>query len=167
MRDDHDSGSTNTVLIVLGVVVGALLLVGLVCAGLGFFAFRTASVAVQQAAQAAAAEDAADAEIQQAENVVQTFLESLKAGQVDGAYGSTTPAFRAKQTLEQFKAFVGQNPLLTKWADTESDDPNHQAGVARMTIPYTLNDNNNRALKVTFYLANDNGVWKVDGLTIP
>ena len=169
MREDDrsDSSSTNTVLIVLGVVVGVLLLVVLACVGVGFFAFRTASVAVQQAAAAAAAEAAADAEIQQAENAAQTFLEALKAGQLDGAYGGTTDAFRAKQTPQQFKAFVSQNPLLTKWTETESDEPNHQPGAARMTVPYTLNDNNNNVLKLTFHLVNENGAWKVDALTIP
>jgi hypothetical protein len=161
MRDEHDSGSTNTVLIVIGVVVGALLLVVLACGALSFFAFRAVSNAAGPVMQAAV-------EVQDAEGAAQMFLNTLQFGQVDVAYNSTTPAFRAKQTLPEFQKFVDQNPLLTKFADAESDQPNHTPGAAQMTIPFTLSDNNNGVIKVTFHLALDaNGEWKVDALTIP
>jgi hypothetical protein len=162
MRDDDRSdSSTSTVLIVLGVVFGVLLLVVLACGALSFFAIRSASNAIGPAVQAAA-------EVQQAEGAAQMFLNTLQAGQVDVAYNSTTPAFQAKQTLKQFQKFVDQNPLLTKFAEVESDDPNHTAGAARMTIPYTLSDNKNGVINVTFHLVlGENGQWQVDGLTIP
>jgi uncharacterized protein YxeA len=155
--DDRKDSSTNTVLIVLGVVVGVLLLVILACGGLTFLFIRTASNAMAPMIQAAQ-------DMQQAESTAQMFLNTLQAGQVDAAYKSTTDAFQAKQTQKQFQTFVDQNPLLTKY-QTANMAVLNQNGES-LSVQYTLSGNG--VMNVTFHLVKDaNGTWKVDAMTIP
>ena len=159
--DERSDSSTNTVLVVIGVVVGVLLLVVLACGALGLFAFRAASVTVAPMVQAAQ-------EMEDGASAAEEFLQALSEGKVDVAYKSTTPAFQANQTPEQFKAFLDKNPLLTdKFAARNQNAPNAAAAAGRMTIPYTLSRDGFGLMDLTIHLVDDEGEWKVDALTVP
>jgi hypothetical protein len=160
MNDEASrDSSSNVVLIVVGVIVGVLVLVVLACVGFGFLAFRAVQVA-------APAIEAAAAEWTEADTAAQAFLANLAAGQVETAYRSTTPAFQQKQTLQQFQAFVDQHPLLKQHTDVEHEDDDHNPGAAKIAMEYTLTGKGGET-KVTIQLVNENGQWKVDGLTVP
>ena len=100
-----------------------------------------------------------------ADAVVQTFLNQLAWGQVDVAYDATTPAFRAKQTLPQFKQFVERNPILTKFTNVQQDPPNNAPGAQRLTLHYTLSGNG--ILTLTVQVVKEGEQWKVDSVSVP
>jgi hypothetical protein len=159
MHEEASSqSSTNVVLIVIAIIVGVLLLVVLACAGFGFFAYRAASQAVGPMLEAAA-------EWSDADTAAESFLSELAAGQIEAAYRSTSPAFQAGQTLEQFQAFVQQHPLLTQHTEVEMEDSDHNAAAGQMMLQYTLHGDGQT--KVTFYMVKENGQWRVDKLTVP
>ena len=159
--DERSDSSTNTVLVVIGVVVGVLLLVVLACGALGFLAFRAAGTVVAPMVQAAQ-------EMEDGASAAEEFLQALSEGKVDVAYKSTTPAFQAHQTPEQFKAFLDKNPLLTdKFAARVPNAVNQAPGAGRMTVPYTLSRDGFGLMDLTIHLVDDDGEWKVDALTVP
>ncbi len=157
-RFERRDNSTKVVLIVIGSVVGSLLLVVLVCSGLAFYF-------VTKAGKAMAPQLQARGDLMLADAAVQTFLNQLNGGQVDGAYDSTTPAFRAKQTLPQFKKFVERNPLLTKFMNAQPDPMNNAPGAQRLTLHYTLTGNG--ILTLTFQVVKEGEQWKVDSVSVP
>jgi hypothetical protein len=155
-RDD----SAKVVLIVVGSIVGILLVVILACGGLtALFVYRTGQAAMPQL-QAAM-------DLQQADGAIQDFLNKVSGGQIEAAYNGTTDGFRAKQTLPQFKTFVAQNPLLTKFIMAQQAPVNNAPGAQRLSIQYTLNDNGNGILNVTFHMVKEGEQWKIDGVTVP
>jgi hypothetical protein len=154
----HRGNSTNVVLIIVGSVVGLLVLMVLACGGLTFVLLQRASQAMQPQLQA-------EADRREADGVIQTFLNNLALGQIEAAYGSTTAAFRARQTLPQFKAFVDGNPLLTKFTDAQKAPVNNAPGAQRLTVQYTLTGKG--TLQLTFQLVKEGEDWKIDAVTVP
>jgi hypothetical protein len=152
--------STKVVLIVVGSVVGVLVLGLLACGGLTFYF-------VNRAGQVMVPQLQAQAEMAMADTAVQTFLNNLALGQVDVAYGSTTPAFQAKQTPQQFKKFVEGNPLLTKFVNRQQAPPKNAPGAQQMTLHYTLNGDGGAALTLTFQVVKDGEQWKIDSVSVP
>jgi len=53
---------------------------------------------------------------------LQADLVKLKAGQVQDVYDSATAQFKANTTLDDFKGYVDQNPLLKDWTGQEAPD---------------------------------------------
>ena len=159
MSAEYNRGdsSNKTVLIVLAIVGGVLVLCILGCLGLFYLGMRT----VQQVA--ASAKQMME-EAQAAQVVAERFLADLGDGQVDFAYKETTQQFQARQTLEQFRAFVDRNPLLKKrtssnvWA--QSNTPN------LVTFQASISTTGGQ-LNCTIHVAKEGDVWKVDRFTIP
>jgi hypothetical protein len=154
----HDNSSKVT-LIVVGSVVGGLLLLLLACGGLVFYG-------VHRAGQTLGPQLQAQFELQMADGAVQGFLNDLGGGQVDAAYDSTTPAFRAKQTLPQFKKFVERNPLLKKFTTAEHAPVNNAPGARQLTLNYTLNGEGG-PLTMTVQVVKEGEEWKVDSVSVP
>jgi hypothetical protein len=153
--------NSRVVLIVLGSVVGALFLMVLVCGGMAF-------VFVTKASQAIGPQLQAQADLIAADMAVQGFLNQLATGQTDVAYDSTTPAFRAKQTLPQFKTFVEGNPLLTKFITAQQAPMmNNPPGLQQMTLHYTLNGDGRAPLNVTIQVVKEGEQWTIDSVSVP
>jgi hypothetical protein len=158
-RFEKRDNTTQVVLIVMGSVLGVVLVTILVCGGLAFFAVVKASNAAAPQIQAAGERMAADA-------AVQVFLNELSVGQVEAAYESTTPAFRARQSLAQFKKFVDRNPMLTKFTTAEPAPLDNAPGAQQLTLHYTLNGDK-APLNVTVQVVKDGEQWKVDSVGVP
>jgi hypothetical protein len=104
--DARQSDNTlKIVLIVVGAIVLVIALTVLACAGLGFFAFRTASNAASNAF-------ASVGEMINAQAALQSFMMDVQAGRGAAAYAATTASFRAKQTQDEFQALLDQHPEL-------------------------------------------------------
>lgn len=124
--ESRSDSSTNTVLIVLGVIFGVILLIALVCGGLAFLVFRAASGVMATAM-------AVVADMQQADAAATTFLNDLAGNRIDQAYESTSAAFKQRQTLPEFKALVDKNPSLKRAAFAPHTPVQNQPG-GRYTI---------------------------------
>jgi hypothetical protein len=145
-------GSGNKViLIVLAVVGGVGLVVVLACAGCGIWAFKSITKDIPPA------QASADA-----------FLDDLKAGRTDAAYGSASSSFKTTQTLEQFREFVNRfDTLKTQITrSTESSRLFQGTGGKKVTLKMTLQSPNN-AMSCTLIMVEENGQWKVERLSVP
>jgi hypothetical protein len=158
-RYQHDN-SGMTVLVIVGSIVGSLLVLILACGGLTAWMIYRASEDMAPQLQA-------QGEWMGASGAAQTFLNQLAAGQINDAYNGTTAAFRNRQTLAQFQAFLQRNPLLTRGADIQEDPVNNPPGARQMTLHYTLTTADNKITKVTVQVVLENGEWKVDSVTSP
>jgi hypothetical protein len=157
-RFERRDNSTKVVVIIVGSVCGLLMLLVLACGGLTY-------LWIQKVGQVMGPQLQAQQELMMVDGVVQSFLNDLSAGQIDSAYNRTTAAYRARQTLPQFKAFVNQNPLLTKFVDAQQAPLNNQPGANRLSLQYTLTGNG--ILNLTFQVIKEGADWKIDGVTIP
>jgi hypothetical protein len=159
-RFELRDNSTKVVLIVVGSVVGVLVLGLLACGGLAFYF-------VNKAGQVLGPQLQAQGELLQAGAAAQTFLNDLELGQIDAAYNSTTPAFRAKQTLPQFKKFVAGNPLLTKFMSAQQTPIKNAPGAQQLTLHYTLNGDGG-PMSLTFQVVKEGEQqWSVDSVSVP
>jgi hypothetical protein len=133
--------------------VGVIGLLGcLACFGFGFWAFKT-GVKELEGSQAAA----------------DSFLDQLKANQVQQAYDSASADFKSQQTLAQFTAFVAANPILTKHTSRAmAAGFNFSAvnNVKTATIPYTLSGPTGDTT-CTVTLTDSGTGWQVSKLDLP
>jgi hypothetical protein len=172
--ESRSDSSGNTVLIVLGVIFGVILLVGLACVGLVYLTVRTVSNAAggMMATMAQMMED-----MQKADEAATGFLNDLAADRPDQAYAGTSPAFKQRQTLEQFKDFVGKNPALKRGAFGQHNPTQAQPG-GRYTILVQLGNppnpnnpglpNNPGMSTCTIQVVKgEDGQWRVDALSAP
>jgi hypothetical protein len=165
---DEDSGSSNrNVLIVLGVIGGGLLLVLLLCAGLGYLAVIKMTEAVKPMTEMIQ-------DIQKGPQVVDGFLADIRAGQLEPAYRSTTDAFQKRMTLEQFKKLVAEHPALKEPAELlnmDADQGNMKPGAAGFPSAWRYRykaegkDGKDR-LEFTVTVAKERGDVKVDQLQV-
>jgi hypothetical protein len=139
-------------LLVLGIVGVVLLLVVLGCGGLTYLVW-TKFVPTFQSLQTSA----------------DAFVEDIRAGQLQSAYGRTSTSFQARQTFPQFQTFVARYPALSTYTSLTSVGV-HVASTTgtgtRGTIRYTAIGSNN-SLSFTLILVEQNGQWCVDSITFP
>jgi hypothetical protein len=155
--EKRDNSSKVTVIVLLS-VLGVGFVSVLACAGLAYVFIHKAGQALGPAFQQAA-------EQQEANMVVQMFLNQLVLGQVEEAYRSTSNGFRARQTLAQFKKFVQDNPLLSNYDGAQPAPVNHPPGAAQMSVQYTLTGKG--VLNLTFQIIKEGDEWRIDALTVP
>jgi hypothetical protein len=146
------AASNVKVLVIVLVCVAVLGLIGVAaCCGLGYWGFKTATK-----------------ELESSQAAAETFLDQLKAGQIQQAYQSTSADFKAQQTFEQFSAFVTQNPNLTAHTSRTMGGFNFSTvnGVKTATLPYTLSGPTG-ATNCTITLTDSGAGWQVSKVTVP
>ncbi len=153
-RDDRGGrpSSNKSLWIILG-AVGCVSLLG--CLGLvalaGYWGFKAFTNDIP------AAQTAAD-----------QFLSVLKEGKIEDAYASMSADYRAKHSPEQFAAFLKKIETFTRHTSrTRNGVRMHQDGSGkRVYIQMTLKAPNN-ATTCTLVMVEQDGTWKVDGITVP
>jgi hypothetical protein len=165
-RQGETDNTTNVVLIVVGSVVAAFLLLALVCGG--FFLLTTyvfvksaekivdkAAEGMERAGQSAEAQQAAD-----------RFIVLLSANQPERAYDDTTRAYQGRKTLDQFRAYVDEHPILKQPGNVPQPlGPLPLAENDRVQLRVVLNGN--QATSLTCNMLKEDGRWKVDEFTVP
>ena len=173
-------GGGKTVLIVLGIVGFILLVIVGVC---GFLMYRGVT-GVQNAANNFTGQFEASAE-------ADSFLFKLSTDQIQAAYDSASPAFRASISRDRLQQMVNQNPLLTKNTSRRALTFNSPTGTTpnrKQTITYELTKlwddpepfpqpgqpkqpkvvTGPKTITVTITVAEQQGgFWKVENLSIP
>lgn len=131
-RDDDDrppakKGGTGVVLLIVGLVVGIPLLT---CGGIGVWLyFKVRQVATDIGGTF------------QADIAAIAFLNTLKNGDLDGAYMSTSANFKTTTSKEQFEKLVKANPVLTtshKHTQNGFPSPTGTAPNRRVTLTFTV-----------------------------
>jgi hypothetical protein len=162
---ERDSGGTNTVLIVLGIVGGVILLVALVCGGIAFLVFRSVGSAAQKFGEVIEAEQKKMEEVAQAQRIVTDFIEDLAAGRLDAAYADTTDRFQARMTKDQLSALVDKHSLIKKHTSVfaNADLP---AAAGRANFHVTISGAAG-TMNCSVEVVKENERWKVDKFTVP
>jgi hypothetical protein len=156
-RDTQSDETLKIVLIVIGAVVGAGLLVALLCGG---FFFLTTYVFVKSAGRVM---DQV-AESMEAINAAQAFAADLSTNQFQQAYDGTTRGYQDRHTLAQLQAYVDQHPILKQPGNLTQPQ-----GAPWINDHYAVRliYNNNQATSATFNVVKEDGRWKVNDFTQP
>lgn len=86
-------------------------------------------------------------------------LREFRNGQIENAYNNTTSEeFRSATSLESFKAFVENNPLLTKHKNIELQIGTTQPTEASITV---ILDPGKDSIPVSYRLIRENDKWKI------
>lgn len=138
-------------LLVLGIVALVVLLIVLGCGGLIYLVW-TKVVPEFQALQTTA----------------DGFVQDIRSGQLQSAYGRTSAGFQASQNFAQFQGLVSLYPALTTYTSLTCSGINvsSNAGGTQGTARYTVIGPNN-SLSFTLILVQQNGQWRVDSFTVP
>jgi hypothetical protein len=159
--DGRGDNSTKAVLIIVGAILGAVLLVVLVCGGLTFLGIRAMT---NTFGGVMATMQAMVADMQEAQAAATTFFNDLAANRPDQAYAATSRAFQGRQTQDEFRAFVEQNPQLKRVPVAQPIALQTGPG-SRFTYQYPLGAPGQGTC--TVQVVKEDGHWRVDMLTIP
>jgi hypothetical protein len=175
--DEHDQSSpSHTGLWVALGVGGVILLVcaGLIAAGVAgvFYMVRSVREMAEQA-QAQMMEQQQQArkqfdqarEMMVAEAAARQFLTLVKQHNDDLAYKNhTSPSFQDNRTLAQFQAQIDKQALMRNFTSASITMQASEPGKANANVKLTGPE---RELSLTLRMAQVDGNWKVDGLTVP
>lgn len=142
----------KTLLLVLGIVGVVVLIIVLGCGGLIYWVWTKVVPEIQ------AAQTSADA-----------FVQDIRAGQLQSAYGRTNTGFQARQSFGQFQGLVALYPALSTYTSLTCAGVNISSTVGvgtRGTVRYTAIGPNN-SLSFTLTLTQQNGEWCVESFTVP
>jgi len=124
----RSSSGNKDLLMVLGIVGGVLIVITLVCGGIGLYVFYSVRKAASQMQESIAANVEKMQQEQQrsegAREFAQTFLQDLKDNQADAAYDATSANYQKKMSLEKFKALVKQREKVIAQQLRLQPDPN-------------------------------------------
>ncbi len=98
--------------------------------------------------------------------VAETFMADLAAGRVDSAYNSTTQGFRDRQTLQQLRDLVNQNPQLKSFIRHSNSLAPGNISPTLITFHGTINSPTG-VVSFTLHVVKEGEQWKVDRFTIP
>jgi hypothetical protein len=158
--------STKIVLIIVGSIVGAGVLLALVCGGVFFLTtyvfVKTAEKSIDRIAEEAEKGQQSLA----AANAADAFLLDLSVGQFPHAYQNTTRGYQGRRTQEQFRAYLDEHPVLKK---------NGTFRQIQMPVPPVVDDrvsvritlNGQPATVVILDMLREDGRWKVDEMAAP
>jgi hypothetical protein len=166
---DYERGqsrsSNSTLWIVLGVVGGILLVCGGGITAVGFLVYYGVKSA-REKIEVAQKQFEEQNEVSLAQLAANDFLSDLRTGFVDAAYNKTSEGFKRRKNLFQFKQYVDLNPALKGNAPPQIT-MQRQAHATTATAKVTLQNNFGQQVNATILLVKENGIWKVDDVTIP
>lgn len=95
---------------------------------------------------------------------VEAHLENLRAGDVDTAYNTTSPEFKQSISLEDYKKFVENYPVLAD--NTAFNALSHTLDGTTAQVIGHLTDGTRNLIKIEFALISLDGNWLVQGLNL-
>src|SRR5207302_795871 len=137
--------------LIIGLIVGGLVLIALVCGGIVFWFFR----GLQE-------------EVPLAQASAEAFLKDLRANRVDAAHAQTSMGFKAKTLEEPFRAFVKAFPILTTHQSASLALQGMYRGTNGTTAIFVatlMGPNGPGSCRIT--LIKEGEDWKVHGLNVP
>jgi phage tail tape-measure protein len=109
--------------------------------------------------------DRASAEdILEAQGTIHSFLDDLRGGNLDGAYGRTSGNFKGRQSKEQFQAWAEKYPQLM---EMNEESMNEKSGAKSTAIAYdiVLAAKGKSRFKLNMALIKEGDGWKVDSVS--
>src|SRR5207302_949103 len=106
-EQESNRSSNRTVWLVVGLVGGVVLILLVVCGGLGFFAIKAVKdlgTTMQQMVR----------DVQLSQSTAESFIAELAADHLADAYERTTDGYRERVSLDELRKFVEKNSFLKK-----------------------------------------------------
>lgn len=90
---------------------------------------------------------------------VNQHLKCLRDGDVSKAYSHCSKAFQQNTSLEQYKSFLNENPLLMNATEFSSSNREIANGIAK--LKGTLKGADGSSQEGEFQLVQENEIWKI------
>jgi hypothetical protein len=90
---------------------------------------------------------------------IERQLAALKAGDMNAAYAETSEAFKGATSMEQFTAFVDNNPIMKDAASHSFPNRSINNGIGFVTG--TLTSSTGGVIPVEYQLVKENDAWKI------
>jgi len=90
---------------------------------------------------------------------IERQLAALKAGDMNAAYAETSEAFKGATSMEQFAAFVDNNPIMKDAASHSFLNRSINNGIGFVTG--TLTSSTGGVIPVEYQLVKENDAWKI------
>jgi len=168
----RSSSGNKDLLLVLGIVGGVVLLIALVCGGIGFYVFYTVrKTATKMQESIVANVEKMQQEQQRSEGArefAQSFLQDLKDNQTDSAYEDTSANYQKKLSLEKFKALVKQREKVIAQQLHLQPDPNANPFGPNMVYRFTemILIHGEGSYNLVIAVIMEANQWKVDQFSI-
>jgi len=148
-----ERSSSRTITIVVSVVAGIVLLIVLVCGGLGYVLIKNLAPFVTQMVN----------DMQVAQGVGQAFAGDISNGKLENAYARTSASYQHGTSIKQFQDLVAKHPALTNGSPSII---NFQLVNNTVVMQVTFNGPKG-STQCTVHMIKENDEWKVDRFTIP
>ncbi|MBU0498993.1 MAG: DUF4864 domain-containing protein [Gammaproteobacteria bacterium] len=95
---------------------------------------------------------------------VDSHLASLRSGDIESAYGQTSPEFKQATSLDAYKKFVETYPVLTKHSAFSFDSRGFENN--RGQVMGHLTDGSNKLAKIEFQMVKIEDKWMIQGIDL-
>jgi len=98
------------------------------------------------------------------QNLADSHLAALRSGNIEAAYGQTSPEFKQATPLEAYKKFVDAYPVLTKHTAFSFDSRSFENNTGQVTGHLT--DGSSKLAKVEFQMIKIEDKWTIQGFNL-
>jgi hypothetical protein len=161
--------SSNTAVKIVAIIGGVIIVIVISCGVLGYFLIRQGSQAFKETVGKAF--EAAEA-IGEGQSVADTFLTSIQTNDLEGAYQSTSEAFKKRMPRKEFDDLVKKHPALKEPATNiglDAGSPRNSSTPFPMPYKYQYHaqsKDGKDSIEFTVTVNREGGTMKVDQFTI-
>jgi hypothetical protein len=167
-----EGGSDNTAVKIIAIIGGVIVVIVLSCGILGYFGIKAMKETVGKTMETF---EAMMQDMQQSQAAADKFLTEIQTGNLEGAYQSTTEAFKKRMSRKEFDELVKKHPALKEPPTNMGMD--QSTPMAPPTSPQALpssyryqyhaqSKDGKESLDLTVGVTKEGGQMKVDQLTI-
>jgi hypothetical protein len=167
-----EGGSDNTAVKIIAIIGGVIVVIVVSCGVLGYFGIKAMKETVGKTMETL---EAMTQDMQQSQAAADKFLKEIETNNLEGAYQSTTEAFKKRMSRKEFDELVKKHPALKESATNMGFDPT--TPMAPPTSPQALpssyryqyhaqSKDGKESLDLTVGVNKEGGQMKVDELTI-
>jgi hypothetical protein len=157
MSTEPEPKKSNKTLLIVSIVAGVVLVIVLVCGGVGYFAIQAISKVASSAMEMVQ-------DVQSGRVAGEDFLSDVANDRLEAAYGRMTAAYQKGRSLDEFRKLIDQSPVL------KTHTSRTQSGITvtppKVVIQATLNRPTG-ASACTLQVIKEGEQWKVDQFTVP
>lgn len=91
-------------------------------------------------------------------------LSAIKSGKIETAYNMTSKAFQQATSMDNFKIFIEQNPILKDYKSVSFTQRNIESGSGY--ISGTIENADGSQMKIEYQLVKEDDKWKIQAMQL-
>jgi hypothetical protein len=120
-----EQGSDNTAVKIVAIIGGVIIVIVASCGVMGYFLIKEGTKAFQETmGKTLEAVEEMTQDMQQSQGIADSFLVEIQTDNIEGAYQSTTEAYRKRMSQKAFEELVKKHPALKEPPVNMGLDPN-------------------------------------------